>query len=129
LYDADLIGSKILKLLLNLFRTFLTFVRDVDFIFILSILSLPLLGSVAAGHRTIRFLLLLLLFFFFFFFYFSFPFFLLGGPLTSILRRRRLPSPTSHFPTSPLQLTGFTNISTIFLSFFYLFSKSLLNCF
>jgi hypothetical protein len=25
--------------------------------------------------------------------------------------------------------TGFTNISTIFLSFFYLFSKSLLNCF
>jgi hypothetical protein len=39
-----------------LFRTFLTFVRDVDFIFILSILPLPLLGSVAAGHRTIRFL-------------------------------------------------------------------------
>jgi hypothetical protein len=25
--------------------------------------------------------------------------------------------------------TGFTNISTIFLSFFYLFSKLLLNCF
>jgi hypothetical protein len=44
-----------------MFRTFLTFVRDVDFIFILSILPLPLLGSVAAGHRTIRFLLLLTL--------------------------------------------------------------------
>jgi hypothetical protein len=38
---------------LNLLCTFLTFVRD---FFILSILPLPLLGSVAAGHRTIRFL-------------------------------------------------------------------------
>jgi outer membrane protein assembly factor BamB len=35
--------------------------------------------------------------------------------------------------SSPIKMwtagTGFTNISTIFLSFFYLFSKSLLNCF
>jgi hypothetical protein len=31
LYDADLIGSSILKLLLNLFCIFLTFERDVEF--------------------------------------------------------------------------------------------------
>jgi hypothetical protein len=33
------------------------FVRDYGFFLNLSIMLLPLLGSVAAGHRTIRFLL------------------------------------------------------------------------
>jgi hypothetical protein len=46
------------KLLSGLYRTFLTFVRDYGFFLILSIMPLPLLGSIAAGHRTIRFLFL-----------------------------------------------------------------------
>jgi hypothetical protein len=33
LYDTDLIGSLILKLLSGLYRTFLTFVRDYGFFF------------------------------------------------------------------------------------------------
>jgi hypothetical protein len=44
-----------------MYRIFLTFVRDnVFFIFILSIMPLPLLGSVAAGHRTTGFSFLLI---------------------------------------------------------------------
>jgi hypothetical protein len=64
LFDTDLIGPLILS---GFYRIFPSFVRDYRTIALFpnkSIMPLPLLGSVAAGHQTIRFLFLLLFLFF-----------------------------------------------------------------
>jgi hypothetical protein len=54
------------------------------------------------------------------------PQLLLCDQMNKTNRRREIKKKKS-FCSNPG--TGFTNISTIFLSFFYLFSKLLLNCF